>query len=323
MVELREEFPWVRTDSTALVRGSDGEVRWWTFAGGVANTILAHQLKRWGETKADNVSISIEGEAAHRRGRTPIWLALAPQEIFPRPDPRAIANLKFSEALPRPLADGAFCARFKDDEGIDECPGGTDPECLRRVRLCSMSDGSRTGGFLLANQDMDSMMLDERIKSRILDDHKKLVADGKLLSSSQLEGYYRTFRSRFGPDVLAKLDGEELLETMHSLGNKDSLVYWLEFKNDEEFPARIFGSIAGGSAFKFGVFRRKETGTWVTSRRGEQLQTSPSARRSIIARKHRDQLLRGVEHLRQTTHGRGRRRLQAAARATRQGSPPT
>ena len=106
-------------------------------------------------------------------------------------------------------------------------------------------------------------MLDDRIKSRILDDHKKLQAEGKLLSRAQLDACYRTFRARFGPDVLARLDGEELLETMHTHGNRDSLVYWLEFKNDEEFPAR-FGSIAGGSAFKFGVFRSKETGTWVT-----------------------------------------------------------
>ena len=37
-------------------------------------------------------------------------------------------------------------------------------------------------------------MLDDRIKSRILDDHKKLTADGKLYSRSQLEGFYRTFR---------------------------------------------------------------------------------------------------------------------------------
>src|SRR5688500_20308155 len=110
-------------------------------------------------------------------------------------------------------------------------------------------------------------MLDGRIKTRILGDHQKLTADGKLLSRSQLEGYYRTFRSRFGPVVLAKLDGEELLETMHTHGNKDSLVYWLEFKNDDEFPAR-FGSISGGSAFKFGLFRRKETGAWVTAEIG-------------------------------------------------------
>ena len=52
-------------------------------------------------------------------------------------------------------------------------------------------------------------MLDDLIQTRILDDHKTLTADGKLLSRSQLEGYYQTFRSRFGPDVLAKLDGED------------------------------------------------------------------------------------------------------------------
>jgi 5-methylcytosine-specific restriction protein B len=139
-------------------------------------------------------------------------------------------------------------------------------------------------------------MLDDRIKSRILGDHKRLVADGKLPSNSQLDAYYRTFRSRFGPDVLAGLDGEDLLETMHSLGNKDSLVYWLEFKNDEEFPARIFGSIAGGSAFKFGIFRSKETGTWVASSplNVKEL-TVPDA--IEIARRHRDEFVRGTERL--------------------------
>src|SRR3954467_12339032 len=107
------------------------------------------------------------------------------------------------------------------------------------------------------------LMLDDRIKARILADHTKLTADGKLLSRTQLDACYRTFRSRFGPDVLAGLDGEELLEAMHAHGNRDSLVYWLEFKNDEEFPAK-FGSILGGTSFKFGVFRFKETGGWVT-----------------------------------------------------------
>ena len=43
-------------------------------------------------------------------------------------------------------------------------------------------------------------MLDDRIKTRILDDHKKLTADGKLLSRSNWKSCYRTFRSRFGPE---------------------------------------------------------------------------------------------------------------------------
>jgi 5-methylcytosine-specific restriction protein B len=142
-------------------------------------------------------------------------------------------------------------------------------------------------------------MLDDRIRSRILDDHKKLTADGKLPSRSQLEGYYQTFRNRFGPEVLVRLDGEELLETMHALGTKDSLVYWLEFKNDDEFASSHFGSIAGGSAFKFGVFRRKETGNWVTTDEGNNSLDISVEAAVLIARKHRDQLLRGVDHLRQ------------------------
>jgi 5-methylcytosine-specific restriction enzyme B len=141
-------------------------------------------------------------------------------------------------------------------------------------------------------------MLDDRVKARLLDDHKKLTADGKLLSKAKLESCYQTFRSRFGPDILARLDGEELLETMHAHGNKESLVYWLEFKNDDEFPAR-FGSISGGSAFKFGVFRRKETGTWVTADEGNNPRDLTVSEAVVIARKHRDQLLRGVDYLRQ------------------------
>src|SRR5436853_527679 len=39
-------------------------------------------------------------------------------------------------------------------------------------------------------------MLDDRIRARILNDHNKLTADGKLLSRSQLDACFRTFRSR-------------------------------------------------------------------------------------------------------------------------------
>ena len=92
---------------------------------------------------------------------------------------------------------------------------------------------------------------------------------------------------------MVKLDGEELLDSMHALGTRDSLVYWLEFKNDDEFPAH-FGSIAGGSAFKFGIFRSKETGSWVTGSPIDVKElTVPQA--VEVARKHRDELVKGVE----------------------------
>jgi len=125
--------------------------------------------------------------------------------------------------------------------------------------------------------------------------HSQLSSAGELRSGEQLGRYYATFRSRFGPELLQTLDGEALLETLHDLGNRDSLVYWLEFKNDDELPA-IFGSIAGGSALKFGIYRRKETGVWMTG--APQNQQEQSVDEAIeIARRHRDQLVRGAQIL--------------------------
>src|SRR5437016_10111878 len=138
--------------------------------------------------------------------------------------------------------------------------------------------------------------LDERIVLELRNIYKSLVNDGKLLSREQLAGYYITFRSKFGPEKLKNLDGEALLEAMHSHGNRDSLVYWLEFKDDAEFPSSRFGSIAGGSAFKFGLFRRRETGAWTTGSPTNPVELT--AEQAVdLARRHRDQLIRGVELL--------------------------
>jgi 5-methylcytosine-specific restriction protein B len=108
-----------------------------------------------------------------------------------------------------------------------------------------------------------------------------------------MQASYAAFRSRFGPDVLKSLDGLALLNAMHTHGNKESLVYWLEFKNDDEFPGRSFGSISGGGAHKFGLFRRKDTTQWVAGSPISEKNIS-EADAIVIARKHREQLLLGV-----------------------------
>lgn len=134
------------------------------------------------------------------------------------------------------------------------------------------------------------MILDERLFQELQELHKRLYNAGELFSREQLAKYYTTFRERFGPDRLQSLDGEALLETMHAhqRSNRDSLVYWLEFKDDDELPA-IFGGIAGGSALKFGIYQRKETGIWMTG--SSQNQREISVEEAIrIARMHRDQL---------------------------------
>lgn len=139
------------------------------------------------------------------------------------------------------------------------------------------------------------MQLDDDVRERILRGVSELRADRKLRSRDELAGYYANFRQRFGPDALAQLDGEALLTQIHDHGRRDSLVYWLEFKDDDELPA-VFGSILGGSALKFGIYRRKETGAWMTGHAQEQ-RVLEIGEAVAIARRHRDQLVRGARLL--------------------------
>lgn len=140
------------------------------------------------------------------------------------------------------------------------------------------------------------MALDHRVVEGVRQACERLRESGELMSKESLNQYYETFRDRFGPERLKSLDGVELLETVHDHSNHDSLAYWVEFKNDDEFPTTRFGSIAGGSALKLIIYRRKETGEWTTG--------SPTKQRTIstdeaieYAKKHRDQFVRGAEVL--------------------------
>jgi 5-methylcytosine-specific restriction protein B len=133
-----------------------------------------------------------------------------------------------------------------------------------------------------------------RVAEEMQASYLALSARGELLSVEKLESWYTVFRQRFGPEILRTLNGQALLDLLKG-GGRDGLVYWLEFKDDDEFPAR-FGSIAGGSALKYGVYRRRETGAWTTG--------SPLAQREIsteealaIAVSHRDQLIAAAELL--------------------------
>jgi 5-methylcytosine-specific restriction enzyme B len=147
----------------------------------------------------------------------------------------------------------------------------------------------------MVSERVTALPIDKRILQELKTLYQQQESKGNLFSRQQLAAYYATFRNKFGPEKLASLDGEALLEMMHSHGTKDSLVYWLEFKNDEEFPAG-FGSIAGGSAYKFGLFRKKETGIWTTGAPLKPVELSVE-QAVKIARKHRDQLIRGAELL--------------------------
>lgn len=145
---------------------------------------------------------------------------------------------------------------------------------------------------------MSAPILEPRLLEELRARITKGLASGELLTEAQVDQQLSTFRERFGPNVLRGLDGEPLLKLMHGRADPEArcLAYWLEFQDDDSFDTYRFGSIAGGSAFKFGVFQRKADGAWVINAEGS-IQTQSTTEAIEIARKQRDELLAGMEVL--------------------------
>jgi len=125
---------------------------------------------------------------------------------------------------------------------------------------------------------------------------EKLLSENNLLPLQQLNEGYTRFEQKFNPEMLKGLDGELLIETIFNIGNRDGMTYWLEFKNDDEFKtnANSYGSIAGGSAFKFIMFKRNIDGKWVTG--NPQNPTILSTEEAVaLGRDLRDALIGGSE----------------------------
>lgn len=139
-------------------------------------------------------------------------------------------------------------------------------------------------------------MIEEQIAKELKEMQRQMLADGRLKQPAQIKQYCDTFRTRFGPEQLQRVDGEALLELMHGRGSNDSLAYWLEFKDDEEFPL-IFGSIGGGSALKFEIFKSAQTGSWMKRGTGNNPIAIPIDEAIDIVRRQRQQLIAGVDLL--------------------------
>lgn len=68
------------------------------------------------------------------------------------------------------------------------------------------------------------MSLDPRLLADLRSLAAELQARGEFLPIERLERVYSVFRARFGPEVLAGLDGQDLLLKMHGRGDaRDSL----------------------------------------------------------------------------------------------------
>lgn len=130
--------------------------------------------------------------------------------------------------------------------------------------------------------------------NKILETYKKMLGENKFLTEEKVKESYELFKNNFGPDRLKSLDGEVLLETIFNHGNRGSLVYWLEFKNDDELQTNRYGGIGGGSALKFGIYKRKEDGKWITGS-SKDMRELDLAEAIVVAREKRDLLVKGAE----------------------------
>ena len=148
------------------------------------------------------------------------------------------------------LEDKGKTLLFVQDFTFDS-PSGAAAAVLGRTAN-GWIEWKRTDGMTLSQvkrvaRDERLPVLTEAKRKEILDRYEQLLNDGKLPSPQQLQKQYTAFRERFGPSILQGLKGEALLSTMHDHGNHDSLVYWIEFKNDEEFDTKRFVGTARSS----------------------------------------------------------------------------
>lgn len=137
-----------------------------------------------------------------------------------------------------------------------------------------------------------NLSITERIK-RVCD---KLLSEGKILRTEILQQKYKLFTDKFSPEKLKNLDGELLLDTIFNIGNRTGLFYWLEFKNDDDFNTFDFGSIAGGSSFKYIMYKRNSDGKWVTG--NPQSPTILTTEEAIeLGREIRNRLIAGATEI--------------------------
>lgn len=101
--ELRGEYAWAAAGATSVVRHANGEVRWWTFGGGVVNALLADALRPEVEARGDNFCVRFPAASGLEEVERRI-AGVRAEDVRPVPNDDAMEQLKFSECLPRHLA---------------------------------------------------------------------------------------------------------------------------------------------------------------------------------------------------------------------------
>ena len=102
----------------------------------------------------------------------------------------------------------------------------------------------------------------------IINDYIKEIGFKFNVTKDDINSVREKFVNKYDYKKLKDLSGEALLSRVfYKTGvNKDALCYLLEFDNK---LAACFGGIQGGSQFKFGLFKKRETEKWLTGTPGK------------------------------------------------------
>ena len=115
----------------------------------------------------------------------------------------------------------------------------------------------------------------------------------------EIEKALTEFKSVYSPEALEALSDESILSAIfYTAGdNTKALCCWLEMNKE---CRAYFGSIAGGSAYKFGLFQRKETGAWTTGS-PQKPQELSEEEALALGKNIRNALVRGAKIIQEAT----------------------
>lgn len=151
--------------------------------------------------------------------------------------------------------------------------------------------GSKSEGTILGDE--------YTIAANIINNHSFNAGIDDEYSEDDINKLYAEFQEKFSPEVLKNLSDEDVLTYIFitAEGTNDSMCYHLEFNS---VLKKCFGSISGGSSYKYNLFQRKDDAVWVTG--SPKVPQELSDEEAILLGKEiRDKIVLGAEIIRSST----------------------
>ena len=156
-----------------------------------------------------------------------------------------------------------------------------------RVTVFNVKENAKDDILNVLSSNADAMDKASCIIRKYLDE--KDLGD---FTKDNIEEITAGFKNQFGPEVLEKLEGEEIINKifLHD-SDKSNLCYNLEFSQELGF-----GSIGGGSSFKYSLFKSNQSHQW-TFGSSQKHKTVPESEAIKIGSEIRDAIVNGAKHI--------------------------